>query len=1356
MKYLISILFVIFIGVEADFAQTVTSIGLEQGLSNNSVNCVYQDHFGFMWFGTFDGLNRYDGSSLKKFRTTIGDSTSLPSQEVNTIAEDQLEDLWVGTEKGIGILDNQTFKFSGTYFSRYGHMGKLRKMDNPVYTIQTNRQGQVFVGTNALGLIVYNKGKRVGKQIAVVDRKRHFILANARLQSIKTDSHNQTWVVIDGIGVGLYDAVSDSVILMFPANIHVNTIREDINNVLWMGTNQGVLLLDTRNKVLSRYQFKTGTLDNARIFDLGFDKTNKLWIATDGDGIALADVFGVHSVKVMKQGNKGSITSDIVHAILVDKDQRKWFGTFGGGVDVIDNKKNQFRTIGHESNASNTLISNLPTAFCEDEHHNIWIGLERGGVSYWNPRSGEFKNYVHDSTDIHSISSNRVYSIVRDELNNLWIATYGGGVNKFDPRTGQFTTIPFVQQDKGLKYVKKLYIDAQKRIWAGCVLGRWPGNLEKGLYVYDQTIRKFVPVPYDVKPQIISITANKDDTIWVGNYTGFSQINTRTGATTSTNLGIPVTALFESNGNLWIGTYGRGLLLYDTKKHTFEQFTEKNGLSNNTILNIEEDNQHFLWMSTFNGLSKFDPVNHRSENFYAADGLQSNQFNLNAAGKLSNGELLFGGINGFNIFQPAGIKQFTDFPKLLLTAVRIANENIDAKSEFVKDAPSIYEIKNIVMPFDNAVLSLDFVALEFSIPEKINYAYYMEGWDKSWIYVNNLHSANYSKLNEGRYTLHIKCTNPSGVWNPAERLMYITVLPPWYRSWYAYVSYFCVLGAVIYLYLYYQKKQTRLSYEIKLANLKTVQEKEINEKRISFFTNISHELRAPLTLIINPIRELAIDKKDADAVDLNAVYRNTRRLLSMVDQLMLFRKTEEEISDLNLGPVNLANLCEEVFLCFNNQVKSKKINYAFEKPETGLTIHADREKLEIVFFNLLSNAVKYTPDHGSVVLKVEEVGGQAKVTISDTGPGIPPIAAENLFDKFYRIPGAPEKAESGFGIGLFISKKLVDIHSGRIGFQNRLNGGTDFFVMLPLTTEPYDAEYLPDIYNKISNLSSEIFPDISENIGTPGVSAGFEDKLTKMVSDKPVVMLIDDDAELRSYLKSLLIKEYQVIEADTAELGFTTIANSEPDIIVCDVFMNGMSGVDLCLKVKESPVLNYIPFILLTNSSASEIKLKGLENGADDYITKPFENDLLLARIKGILKTRRTLKSYFINEITLKNHSIKVSEEYRDFLSKCILIVEENLTDDAFNVKQLTAKLGMSQSALFKRIKSISGLSINEFIRFIRLRKAAELMINTNLQVKEIAFSVGFQQTHYFRAQFFKVFGLNPSEFINKHRSVKR
>lgn len=1354
MKYLISILLLLLIRVQVDFAQTVTSIGLEQGLSNNSVNCVYQDHFGFMWFGTFDGLNRYDGSDFKKFRPSIGDSTSLPSQEVNTISEDQLGDLWVGTEKGISILDNKTFKFSGTFFSRYKHGGELKRMDNPVYDIRTNRQGQVFVGTNAFGLIVYGKGKRVGTQVPIVDKMHRFVVANAWVQSIKTDSLNQTWVAIDGIGLGLYDASSNSVILLFPQNVRINAIQEDTHGVLWMGTNRGMLLLNSHDRTLSKYQFKAGTLDNARVFGLSFDKTNKLWIVTDGDGVAVADVFGDHGIKVLKQGSKGSITSDVVRSILVDKDQRKWLGTFGGGVDVIDNKKNQFRTIDHESNVNNILISNLPTSFCEDEHHNIWVGLERGGLSYWNPRSGSFKNYVHDSTDIHSISSDRIWSIVRDDLNNIWIATWGGGVDKFDPRTRQFTTIPFVQTDKGLKYVKRLYIDRQKRIWAGCVLGRWPGKLEKGLYLYDEGIRKFVPVPYDVKPQIISITSNGNDSLWVGNYTGFVQINLHTGTTTSIHMGIPVTALYESRGILWIGTYGQGLFSYDPRKHAFAQFTEKNGLSNNTILNIEEDNQHYLWLSTFNGLSKFDRSTHRSENFYAADGLQSNQFNLNASGKLSNGELLFGGIRGFNIFQPADIKRFSDFPKVVITGVRIANENADAKSEFVNNANSIFEIKNIVMPFDKAVLSLDFVALEFLIPEKIRYAYYMEGWDKSWIYVNNLHSANYSKLNEGNYTLHIKCTNPSGIWSPVERLVYITVLPPWYRSWYAYFSYLIILGTVIYLYLYYQKKQTRLAYEIKLTNLKAAQEKEINEKRISFFTNISHELRAPLTLIINPIKELVVGKKNTDTVDLNSVYRNTRRLLSMVDQLMLFRKTEEDISDLDLGPVYLANLCEEIFLCFNNQVKSKKIKYSFEKPEAELVINADREKLEIVFFNLLSNAVKYTPSGGSVAMKVEEFNGLAKVSISDTGPGIPAIATRNLFDKFYRVPGSGEKTESGFGIGLFISKKLVEIHDGRIGFQNQITGGTEFFVELPITTELYSAEVSPEI-NRISDLSSEIFPDINENIEISEQNAGFEDKLAKIVSDKLVVMLIDDDNELRGYLKSLLVNEYRIIEADNAELGFALISEHEPDIIVCDVFMNGMTGVELCLKVKDSPLLNYIPFILLTNSSAPEIKLKGLENGADDYITKPFENDLLLARIKGILKSRRTLKSYFINEITLKNHSIKVPEEYRDFLSKCISIVEANLSVETFNVKQLTAKLGMSQSVLFKRIKSISGLSINEFIRFIRLRKAAELMINTNLQVKEIAFSVGFQQTHYFRAQFFKVFELNPSDFIAKHRRVK-
>jgi signal transduction histidine kinase/ligand-binding sensor domain-containing protein/DNA-binding response OmpR family regulator len=1340
-------------------AQSVSYLGIEQGLSNNTVTSIYKDRFGLMWFGTLDGLNRFDGYTFKQFRNKINDPSSLPSNRITALAEDSSGNLWVGTEKGIGVLDNKTLKFSGVHYEPCGdRSGKAKLYDNVVNEIKADKSGNVFICSDHLGLLLYDENTKKAIQLPLIDQNNKKIIQYTAT-AINIDNENNVWLMVDYWGLCFYNSKTKSIVSKSNSIPRASCIKQDFNRNLWIGTKGGVFFYNTRSQKLEKFELKDKTLNNSRISDISFDKNRRLWLATDGDGIGVVDVFGTGECHMMKQGNSGTLSSDAINAIYEDEQSRKWIGTLRGGINVIDQKKSQFRTIAHEPYNKNSLVNNFTFSFCEYDNENVWIGTDGGGISVWNRKKNTFTNYEHIAGNNNSLSNNNVNSIVKDDEQNIWISTYGGGVNRFNKNTGDFEKIP-IGNESIYNTVSRVYIDGEKNIWATCLRGFKPGSERSRLFKYDKYANRFIPAPFPIPVDIISVTDGNAENLWLGGFTSLFRVNKISGITKVFDLKSPVRALYKSkNGKLWIGTDG-GLMCYDNATGKLKNYTEDEGLPSNIVLNIEEDKKGNIWVSTYNGLSKLNPSNGKFESFYAADGLQSNQFNYNASAHLSSGEMLFGGIKGFNIFNPDSIRQFKDFPPILITGLSVVNQPVNADNEFIKNSPDIYNVEHIRLPYDKAILSLEYVGLEYSMPEKIQYAYFLKGRDKAWNYVNKSRTLNYSGLSEGDYVLKIKSTNASGIWNTKEKTIFITVLPPWYRTWWAYLLYLSLTGGSIYAYLFYKQKQTRLQYEVKIANIKTIQEKELNEKKISFFTNISHELRTPLTLIANPIKELLHNKgKDVDLIDLSSVYRNSRRLLSLVDQLLLFRTAEDEISELKPEWLNLTDVCREVFLCFNNQAQAKLLQYHFECDNEPIEVYADREKIEIVLFNLLSNAIKFTPNHGSISLVLSDHNKNAEIVVKDSGRGIPGETGARLFEKFYRVTDANDKApQSGFGIGLFLTKKYIDIHQGDISYTSKLNEGTVFRIILPKGDAPVAAPTLKDderkhvnsyLLNELVIEPVEVLPDQGNN------KTDHVDRLIdNVIEPKAKVLLIDDDMGLRHYINKSLKDAYHIYEYDNAEDGFNFAVDIEPDIIICDVVMKGMSGVEFCAKIKESVSLSHIPVILLTGSSSPEIKLKGIECGADDYITKPFEMELLIARIKSLLKGRTTLKQYFFNEVTLQNNSLKIPEEYSKFLSRCIAIIEEHIADEKFSLNTFTQEMCMSRATLYRKVKSISGLSISEFIRYIRLRKAAELMIQTDLQIKEVAFRVGFQDIKYFRERFRKLFEMNPSDFILKHRKT--
>ncbi|WEK19534.1 MAG: two-component regulator propeller domain-containing protein [Candidatus Pedobacter colombiensis] len=1302
-------------------------LGIEDGLSNNVVNSLYIDHFGFVWMGTYDGLNRYDGYNFKVFRNNWAGDNSLINNHITVLNGDDLNRIWVGTQKGISYYSYADSRFHKLI---YLENGKKHTLFAAVNAIAINSSSDVFVATDD-GLFVLNKGQVNAERISLVKNK------IPGVKAICTDDNGKLWLFVKDHGLCLFDTTSKKIKWIRTDLKNITYLLNDHGKLLWIGTEKGLLQYDKTTNSLSQSE---GYPEHDNIMNLMLDKQQKLWISTDGGGVVVYDTKSKYADRLPVGKEKGFLSSNSAAQVYEDKESRKWIATLRGGINIIDQQSTQFQSIKKDPLKSNSLVNNFVLSFGEDEHKNVWIGTDGGGLSVWNRKKNTFINYVKTNNP-GSLKSNFVTSILNDADNNIWVASFSGGIDRFDKQNGGFVHYSCYNEMKGAEEVNlwKLYQDRNKNIWAGTTRGG-------ALYKYNKQKDKFEL--FDASLQDIhTLFQDSKGQLWGGNYTDLIRIDVLNKKHQFIKVNFAVRAIVEdAKQNLWIGTEGGGLIQYNPVTGKTKRYLQKDGLPSNSVLNILRDRKDNLWCSTYNGLSKFNICEDKFKNYYTSDGLSSNQFNYNASLKLSDGTFLFGGIDGFNFFHPDSIKENKRIPKIVLTDFRINNIPLDQDSHYRN--VSVVNLNKIAIPHNAAVISVNYAAIEFSFQDQISYAYYLEGWDRDWNYVNKLNTIYYSRLNEGNYKLHIKSTDTEGAWSNNEKIIAIRILPPWYRSWWAYCIYALFFSAVYYIFQAYRSKQRNLKHEVEIANLKMEREKDLNERKLNFFTNISHELRTPLTLIVNPIKDiLNIKEQGQEKNDLNVVYRNSRRLLSLVDQLLLFRKTESENDVLNVVKINLFKFAHEIFLCFSYLAKQNNIAYQFECEDEELNIYGDRDKLEITFFNLLSNALKFTSKGGFVKFKISKLGEQVKIEVSDSGPGIPEGVGEKLFDKFYKVSGN-ESLKMGFGIGLYLVKNFVELHHGKISFLSNEPAGTTFLIEMPVGVA--DGLMENNVSDKELIYVNELMPD-EEQEDEKNDHVG---NLELLISDLHTILVIDDNTEIIDYIRQIFQDRFKIYKATDGLDGLRKCIAFLPDIVISDINMEGLNGIELCRQVKEDPALNHIPVILLTADPSPEVKLKGTEAGAYDFVTKPFDKELFTAKINGIIKNRANLQSYFYNEITLKSDTDKVSQEDKGFLQKCVTIIEDNLTEDQFSVKTLASDLGMSHSNLYKRIKSTSGQSVNGFVRFIRLRKAAELLINTNLNINEAACRVGINDIKYFREQFQKLFKLTPSEFVKKHRKT--
>ena len=1355
MRLLQLIIFVVFFGIQpyavraqlwsensgkslyGDYAFKTYNIA--DGLPSKSTTATFRDSRGFIWVGTENGLCRFDGYTFKIFNHKPADSTSISNNFVSSIVEDRKGMLWVGTMDGLNRMDPMTEKFQSFY---HKESLPLSISNNKIWALLCDRQGIIWVGTDD-GFNRYHESTRsftayqpnsklpytmVGKSVnsIIEDKQGQLWLGNwsgglnrfdKRTQrfsnfrqkqlpgsknpndiwTLTSDKNGVIWVGTYWNGLFRFDTATNSFTPITPPDKSITgvyTILPLTERILLVGGNNGFYWLDTRNNKWEKIK----DLVNYPFGGAYKDKDNIIWINAKNGFLKIDSKQYKFELKDLKLGNT-EVKS------IASKDDRLWIGT-NKGLFVFDYRTGQLSVL-KKNGTKNSLKSNDISKLYFDTKGILWILTEDGFDSY-NLQKKEFSHHSHHSV-LGSLFNEDVFRDILEAEPGIYYLATDAGLKIYNSFNNTFKHYYSNKNDKyalSNNHLYSLLKDQNGEIWIG---------------TYGGGLNHFNPV--------------------TGRFRVFGPAE-NSGSGVSSNM---IRGLFRDSGNnIWVSTPD-GLNKYDFKRKRFVVYSKVDGFSSNVFRDVTEDRKGNIWVTTENGLSKLNPANMVINNFDEADGVYVNSVMLN------NGESIYlaGARGGVIKFNPLTIQFNKIVPPVYFTDFQLFNKSIVADP----GGPLRQNLNiatELTLDYEQSVFSFEFVGLNYRHSEKNQYAYMLIGFDKKWNYVGTQRKATYTNLNPGTYKLWIRASNNDGVWNKEGRMLLICIRSPWYWRWWAYVVYAVATGLLIYLYFIYRKKQYELKYKIKVASIESEKEKELSEKKLSFFTNISHEFRTPLTLIINPIKELLYhDDKNVDISNLNIVYRNAKRLLSLVDQLLLFRKADSGADLLKAADLEIVNLCKEVYLCFSHLASSRNISYEFLSAAAHIWIYADREKLEIAIFNLLSNAIKFTPDGGSVKLKILEASDRLTIQISDTGCGIPDIAGEKIYNRFYQEADENSSLRTGFGIGLFLVRNFIESHGGSITYKSITNQGTTFSVELLKGK----CHINPDQLIPETGMSSQLLMELSgDEHGIQSEQLITEQYDHALTSEKKSILIIDDNPSIRNYLIGIFKAHYQLFVAESGEQGMKMIREILPDFIISDVMMQGITGIEICSLVKEDAALCHIPVVLLTASTSPEIKLKGLEIGADDYISKPFDKDLLMARVAGILKSKNSLQKYFYNEITLNPNNSKISAEYRDFLQQCIQIVELYITDPNFNIQVLADEMGMSRSNLFVKIKSISGRSSNSFIRFIRLRKAAEIFINTDNTISETMFMVGIIDSKYFREQFHKLFNMNPSDYIRKYR----
>ncbi len=1304
-------------------------INTNHGLSHDYVTSIVSDDLNVKWIGTENGLTKYNGNDFEIIKPGKN-YRKLKNENIEVLFKDSSNLIWIGTKSGgISSLDVKT-----NTLKNFNHLIDFNKKGVVYVTaIAEDSSGNIWIGTWEDGVFVidYHKNKLIAH-----------IKKNSTVYSIVKDNSSNMWISnfktlskYNLVGVNLAEYRFDTSI--------TDLLLDSKRNKIWIGTSN-------KNTKLFYYDFKTQKVDsletgvNTQFYKtLSLDNQNRIWIGTWGYGLyrSNADVSKFTKIELVSP-NSGKIKSNYNTVLKIhhDKNNQTWVATSSGGVvKIIEGKdfKNASQTINPSAlngdfNFS-AIYRNKENIFVGTLNEGLFVGKDFNSLRQIKEIESEkiialygHKNYLYVGAKscfyIYDLIQNRIVfsnrkilkstSFYVDKYNTLFIGTQQKGI--------AIVPLKDLNNEKAYIYYSDI-LNGNFRIENSRITGIqedskgnvWVGTYS-GLHLYDRVKKKFYANSLAVNDKLPSVIIN--------------------------SIGL-------KNDNIWLGTpSGLVKLAFVNKKLIIkDQLTIEDGLNSDFICSLTFDGNSNVWLSTKTEIVKYDQQKKSFTNFGENEGVKTSSFNNRSFFNFEDKVLYFGGIDNTTYFNPNLIRSSTSIPEVIFTNLRVNNTLVefsnDEENADIIDKNFSY-VDKIQLTHKDKFFSISFLTNDFLGNTNIKYRYKLEGYQNKWFDINNQNEINFAGLSSGDYNLVVSATRDNQHWSTSKNLVIEVLSSPWESVW-AIIIYTILAFLIFYYLLKEYNDRLKLENNLEIARNDKEKEIELSELKLNFFTNISHEFRTPLTLIVSPLSEL-MDNPDVSpkvAKKLGVIEKNANRLLDLINQLLDFRKAEYGLLQLSASDGNMVRFSKEVFLYFNEMTNSRNIKYKFIQNEDEIILPFDRNKIEIVLCNLLSNAVKYCEEGDRITVEVSQKDNNCIISVKDTGLGMEEDYLDKIFDHFFQIKSSETSKMVGSGIGLTFSKKIIELHHGTIQVTSKLGVGTEFIIKLPLKINYDISETNTDFINtdNIKAYNTILTDSMPENLSID----------TKENS----ILIIDDNPDIRDYLKDILVDNYTIFLAENGDQGFEIASNEIPDLIVSDVMMPGKDGITLCKELKSQITTSHIPIILLTARSSTVFEIEGLQTGADDYVTKPFNPVIIKARITNLLENRKNLRTLLLNKIQFEP---TILEEEKDantegvFIHKAIVLVENNMQNSSFSIETMVEELNMSQSTLYRKIKSLTGLSLTSFIRSIRLKKAAHLILLDDLNLSQIAYEVGFNDYKYFKISFEKQFKCLPSKYKAK------
>ncbi|MFH6772360.1 hybrid sensor histidine kinase/response regulator transcription factor [Gaetbulibacter aestuarii] len=1348
------LLFGLFIlSIFSSFSQTPVKfqkINQSNGLSSNRITGIIKEKNGFVWIGTETGLNRYDG---KEFKIYDNQSSNISSNNISNILLDSKGRIWVATlGGGLNLYDklNDNFKVY-----KYDANNPESISSNQIYCLYEDSNHQIWIGTEN-GLCFFNERTNSFETYNNQNKNYNLVFEN-NVSSICEDVNGNLWIGTFGGGLNRF-SLEEKVFTHINANTNVfsdfiHTVLPLSDHIILIGTSGGGLLkYDIEQQKFSHYFSNSNQeKENAIVRVLFKDKMGNLWVGTDGNGIIQVEnpksqspVF--HNFNHNPQINS-SLSGNAIYAIAEDDMSNIWIGTAWNGINILTQKDNfdlipsDIRGLNpitvlsiykdkenlflgtdgrgltvfnsreksikeYNKDNGNSLGGDYIQCFHKSNDQILWIGTYANGLIKFNLKTKTSQQFKHEANNQESLSFNDIRAIIEDEKHNLWIASWGGGLNYFDTKNETFTA--FRENKKDSTSLSNDNIVAMEKIGDSLWLGTFGG----GLNIFNIKTRKNTRV---------KLKGELPD------------------AMTSDNI---LSLLRDSKGNVWIGTSEGGINIFHSKTKKFTHLDSHEELNNQSEVALVEDERGNIWFSTKKGIYKYD---YQSNNFTDYSDL-AGEYHINSVFKDSEGLLYFGRSDGLVRFNPDKIKKENSHPPVKITDFKLFNKEVPIGDNQILEK-NITLTNHITLKHNLNVLTFEFAALKIPFSSNCEYAIQMEGFDKTWREIGKDRTVTYTNLSPGDYTFKVKSRETGSDWGNDYRSVNITILKPFWLEWYAYVFYAFLVVLSFYLFRKYILAWEQMKTNLKLEKLTHEKDVELYNLKQQFFTNISHDIRTPITLILASINRLVSKSEHLDedlSNPVNTIKKNGNKLLKLINELLDFRKLEQKEIQLKVSKTNIVDYCEEIYLSFKEMALQKNIDFTFKSSAPDIAVWIDKNQLEKVFYNILSNAFKFTHQKGSIQISVLEKSDQVIIEIEDKGVGLTKGQLAKIFNRFYQTDASLSSEEGGFGLGLSISKYIIELHQGDIIVESEKGLGSTFKIILKKGKDHFKVEQISGEYEE--KLLENYFLETEESFSNEDISAGKESN--EINQETATLLIVEDNDDIRDYVVQLLSEDYTVLEAKNGKKAFEKAKETLPDIIISDIMMPIMDGVTLTKKLKTNSRTSHIPVILLTARASFTHKIEGFDVGADDYVTKPFHEKLLKSRIRNLLKTRSLLHDKFWKNELIPISELNLSKMDEKFMSKLIKILEDNISDPDLNINVVCDDMGMSHSVIYKKIKALTNMSYIEFVKDFKLKTAKRLISEQNFSVKDACYHVGYSDRKYFSKIFKQHFGKNPSEYI--------